>query len=64
MPANKPNQKTEKPATDKGKTVLVWDPVGEFQAELLERHLYWKSLGQTEYAAWYLAGLHNITKQP
>jgi hypothetical protein len=34
----------------------------EFQKELLEKHIYWKSLGQSDYANAYLVLLHNFTK--
>lgn len=42
------------------------DYEAEFQKELLEKHIYWKALGQTEYATAYLLLLHNFTepKQP
>jgi len=42
--------------------IMVRDFKGEFQAELMERHLYWKALGQTEQATAYLLLLHNFTK--
>jgi hypothetical protein len=38
------------------------DHEAEFQKELLERHIYWKSQGKEEYATAYLLLLHNFTK--
>lgn len=43
-------------------TVQIRDHEAEFLTELLERHVYWKTQGKTEYAEAYLVILHEFTK--
>ena len=47
---------------NKAINVVKRDYESEFQKELLEKHIYWKSLGQTDYAKAYLVLLHSFTK--
>lgn len=44
------------------KIVTTRDYDSEFIKELLDRHIYWKSIGQTEKAEAYQVLLHNFTK--
>lgn len=48
--------------TQPKKEITRRDYEAEFQQELLEKHIYWKTMGQMDYANAYLVLLNNYTK--